>query len=194
MTLNGKRIGILALQGAFAEHTAVLRRLKVEGVEVRLPRDLEGLSGLILPGGESTTIGKLLAEAGLVQPIKGLAQRGLPLLGTCAGMILLAKKALGLDFEPLGLIDIEVERNAFGRQVDSFETPLAIPTLGESPFPGVFIRAPYITRLGEGTEVLARLPDGRVVAARQGRAIACAFHPELTRDLRLHAYFLKLVS
>ena len=184
------KIGVLALQGAFREHISALQRLKAEAPLIRLPQDLEGLDGLIIPGGESTSIGQLMESYRVMEPIRGLAGGGFPVMGTCAGLILLGKKARGLSFDPLGVMDIEVRRNAFGRQVDSFESSLPIPVLGETPFPGVFIRAPMIEAVGEGVEVLARLPQGPVVAARQGRLLVSAFHPELTRDLRFHAYFL----
>jgi 5'-phosphate synthase pdxT subunit len=159
-----------------------------------LPAELDGLSGLIIPGGESTTMGKLMQDYELRDEVQGLILNGFPILGTCAGMILLAKKVIGFKQEPLGAVDIEVRRNAFGRQVDSFETELDIPVLGESPFPGVFIRAPWIEQAGAGVEVLARLPGGTPVAVREGSIIACAFHPELTNDLRFHSYFLSTVN
>ncbi|MEE8472523.1 MAG: pyridoxal 5'-phosphate synthase glutaminase subunit PdxT [Dehalococcoidia bacterium] len=184
------KIGVLALQGAFREHISALQRLKAEAPPIRLPQDLEGLDGLIIPGGESTSIGQLMESYRVMEPIRGLASGGFPVMGTCAGLILLGKKARGLSFDPLGVMDIEVRRNAFGRQVDSFESSLPIPVLGETPFPGVFIRAPMIEEVGEGVQILARLPEGPVVAARQGRLLVSAFHPELTRDLRFHAYFL----
>ncbi len=184
------KIGVLALQGAFQEHLAALRALDVEGVEVRLPRDLVGLDGLIIPGGESTTIGKLAAMYGLDTAIRQFNQEaGRPVYGTCAGMILVARDA-GRPQPVLALIDLSVQRNAFGRQVDSFETDLAIPVLGAEPFPAVFIRAPSIGEVGPGVEVLARLADGTPVAAQQGRVLVTSFHPELTGDLRLHRYFL----
>lgn len=188
------KIGILALQGAFVEHAAVCHRLKAEAKLIRLPEELQGLDGLIIPGGESTTIGRLMAEYHLTSAIKELIFAGLPVFGTCAGMILLAKKATDLDLETLGAIDIEVRRNAFGRQVDSFETYLDIPLLGEPPFPGVFIRAPWIEKAGPEVEILARLPSGVAVAARQRNVLVTAFHPELTSDVRLHAYFLDLAA
>jgi len=188
-----KRIGVLALQGAFVEHIALLRRLEVEAVPVRLPLRLEGLDGLVIPGGESTTIGRLMGEYGLVAPLRRLAGDGFPIMGTCAGMILMARRVSDVNVEPLGAMDIDVERNALGRQVDSFETDLEIPVIGESSFHCVFIRAPFIERVGDGVEVLARLPDGTGVAARQGNMVALAFHPELTNDLRLHDYFLSIV-
>lgn len=188
------KIGVLASQGAFAEHIAVLCRLGVEAVPVRLPRGLRGLDGLVIPGGESTTIGKLMQDYKLVNEIKDLAQNGLPMFGTCAGMILLAKKVPDSYLEYLGLMDITVARNAFGRQRESFEAELSIPVLGEKPFPGVFIRAPMIAQASGSVVMLARLADGTGVAARQERILASAFHPELTDDLRFHRYFLDIVA
>jgi 5'-phosphate synthase pdxT subunit len=187
------RIGVLALQGAFLEHEQKLRELGVEPVEVRLPEDLARLDGLIIPGGESTTIGKLAAEYGLIEPLRRFAAEK-PTWGTCAGMIFLAKD-IGNDRQPiLGVMDIQVNRNAFGRQIDSFETALPVSELGDEPFHAVFIRAPVITRAGEGVQVLAALDDGRMVAAREGHLLATAFHPELTDDNRFHDYFLKQVA
>jgi 5'-phosphate synthase pdxT subunit len=188
------RIGVLASQGAFAEHLATLRQLKVEAVPVRLPRELKGLDGLIIPGGESTSISKLMLAYDLASEIRDLGKNGLPIFGTCAGMILLAKNISDSDTEPLGFMDITVKRNAFGRQRDSFEAELEIPTLGDQPFPGVFIRAPLIEQVGNGVTVLARLDNKVIVAARQGKLLAAAFHPELTNDLRLHKYFLDMVA
>jgi pyridoxal 5'-phosphate synthase pdxT subunit len=159
-------------------------------VEVRLTDDLEGLDGLIIPGGESTTIGKLMAAYNLFEPIKRLAAEGKPVWGTCAGMIMLAQDIDGSDQPRLGLMDIGVNRNAFGRQLDSFEADLPVQELGAEPFHAVFIRAPQLTRVGEGVHVLAELPDGRMVAAEQGRLLVTAFHPELTPDARFHEYFL----
>ncbi len=187
------RIGVLAMQGAFIEHMDALRRLRVDAVSVRLPEELKGINGLIIPGGESTTIGKLIIEYQLMGELRKLVGQGLPVLGTCAGMVLMAKELSGLDQETLGVMGIRVRRNAFGRQVDSFETELDIPVLGPPPFHAIFIRAPWIERVGAGVEVLASLPDGTPVAAREGNLIATAFHPELTCDLRLHEYFLSLV-
>jgi 5'-phosphate synthase pdxT subunit len=189
-----KRIGILALQGDFAEHIALLRRLDAEAYPIRLPRELEGLDGLVIPGGESTTISKLMVEYDFMKPLSRLCNEGFPVMGTCAGMILLSRKMVDSGVELLGAMDIEVTRNAFGRQVDSFEADLEIPAIGEPPFHGVFIRAPFIQWAGDGVAVLARLPDGSGVAARQGTMLALAFHPELTDDLRLHSYFLSMVS
>jgi len=188
------RIGVLASQGAFVEHIAVLRQLKVEALPVRLATELNGLDGLIIPGGESTSISKLMLTSNLTDEVKSLAQDGLPIFGTCAGMILLANKNSDQDVAPLGVMDIIVRRNAFGRQIDSFETELSIPVLGEKPFPAVFIRAPVIGRVNGKVEILARLADGTAVAARQGKLLVSAFHPELTDDLRFHRYFLDIVD
>ncbi len=185
-------IGVLALQGAFAEHIAILRRLGVATVEVRLPADLEELDGLIIPGGESTAIGKLATTYQLMAPLRAFAQSH-PVWGTCAGMILLAKE-VGRDQPLLGVMDIVVERNAFGRQVDSFETYLEAPAVDAEPIPAVFIRAPRLVEASDGVQVLARLADGSAVAARQGGWLATAFHPELTDDDRFHRYFVALVE
>lgn len=189
-----KKIGVLAMQGAFVEHIAALRRLEAEAVPVRLPREFKGLSALVIPGGESTTIGKLMREYSLVDELRKLIAKGFPIMGTCAGMILLAKQVRGLKQHTLEVMDIEVRRNAFGRQVDSFETALDVPVLGQPRFPAVFIRAPWIEKVGEGVEVLASLPNDTAVAVRQGNLIATAFHPELTDDLRFHDYFLSIVN
>ena len=161
---------------------------------VRLPEELEGLDGLIIPGGESTSIGRLMRDYKLTQAIRDKVKEGLPVFGTCAGMILVARKSSAADFEPLGLMDITVRRNAFGRQRESFETELDVPALGTKPFPGVFIRAPLIEQVNGTVEVLARLADGTIVAAREGKMLALSFHPELTDDLRFHQYFLELLS
>jgi len=189
------KIGVLAAQGAFAEHIVVLRKLRVEAVEVRLPGELDGLDGLIIPGGESTSIAKLMLDYRITEKLRDLIKKGLPVFGTCAGAILLAQKNCSANPEPLGVMDICVRRNAFGRQVDSFETDLAIPVLGKKPFPAVFIRAPLIENVANGkVEVLAKLADGTIVAARQGKVLAAAFHPELTDDTRFHKYFLDVVA
>jgi 5'-phosphate synthase pdxT subunit len=190
------RVGVLALQGAFAEHEKALARVGVEAVEVRLPAHLEGLDGLVIPGGESTTIGKVAEEWGLLEPARVFAHSGRPLWGTCAGMILMAKEVLdGVPGQPLlRLMDVTVRRNAFGRQTDSFEADLDVPVLGAETFHAVFIRAPLIERVGDGAEVLARLEDGTVVAARQGNLLVTSFHPELTEDDRFHRYFIGLGS
>ena len=183
------KIGVLALQGAFAEHISILRRLKVNSMPVRLPHQLVGLDGLIIPGGESTTITRLMRSYKLMDEISKLAGNGLPILGTCAGMIVLAREISDSKTEPLGLMDIRVRRNAFGRQRESFEIELSMPVLGEKPFPAVFIRAPLIEQTNSDVETIASLDDGRIVAVRQGKLLACAFHPELTSDLRFHRYF-----
>ncbi|MGE5123078.1 MAG: pyridoxal 5'-phosphate synthase glutaminase subunit PdxT [Acidobacteriaceae bacterium] len=190
-------IGILALQGDFAEHEVMLRRLGVKVVEVRLPEHLDDLSGLIIPGGESTTIAKLAMSYGLMEPLREFG-RSKAMWGTCAGAIFMSKDA-HRDQPLLHLMDISVERNAFGRQVDSFEVDLDIPALLEvdaeaKPFHGIFIRAPLIESVQEEACVLAKLEDGRIVAAQQGHFLATAFHPELTKDDRFHRYFLQLVA
>ena len=187
-----KRIGVLALQGDFIEHVSMLRKLSVEASPIRLQKQLQGLDGLVIPGGESTTIVKLMEIYNLTEAIQGLILDGLPVLGTCAGMILLSKSTTQLNLETIGAINIEVKRNAFGRQINSFETDISIPALGEEPFRAIFIRAPIITRAGTEVEILARLEDGTSVAARQGKVLVCAFHPELTDDTRFHKYFLEL--
>ncbi|MBI5569179.1 MAG: pyridoxal 5'-phosphate synthase glutaminase subunit PdxT [Desulfomonile tiedjei] len=187
-----KKIGVLALQGDFQEHAAVLRRLGVEAVEVRLPEHLEGLDGIILPGGESTTIGKLAHEYGLLDALRGKAD-SLPMWGTCGGLVFMARE-VGHEQPLLGIMDMLVERNAFGRQVDSFEEDLEIAGIEGGPFHGVFIRAPEVKSVGPNVRVLCRLADGRIVAAQQGRLLVTSFHPELTRDDRLHRYFLGLAA
>jgi pyridoxal 5'-phosphate synthase pdxT subunit len=189
-------IGVLAVQGDFAEHAAMLRRAardrqrEVAVREVRTPRDLDGLDGLIVPGGESTTIGKLLVAYDLEQPMRAAAESGLPVWGTCAGMILLARDILGTQPDGrIGLMDLTVQRNAFGRQIDSFEIDLPFDGIDHA-IHAVFIRAPLVERVGAEAQALATLPDGRVVAARQGNLLATAFHPELTPDTSLHAWFI----
>ena len=186
------KIGVLAVQGAFVEHVRVLDVIGVEPVEVRLPEQLAGLSGLILPGGESTTMRKLIDRWGLREPILDLAASGAPLYGTCAGMILLAREIAGGDEPVFPLLDITVERNAFGRQLDSFEGDLAVPILGDGPIHGVFIRAPIVDRVGP--DVDARLDDGRVVAVRQRNVLATAFHPELAGETRFHRLMATLAA
>jgi 5'-phosphate synthase pdxT subunit len=180
------KIGVLALQGAFIEHVRTYRAIGVDAVEVRLPEHLEGVSGLTLPGGESTTMRRLIDRWGLRQPILDLAETGAPIFGTCAGMILLAREIVGGEEPVLPLLDVAVRRNAFGRQLDSFEAELAVPMLGDQPVHGVFIRAPVIERAGPGVDVLARLDDGRIVAVRERNIIATAFHPELAGETRFH--------
>ncbi len=186
------RVGVLALQGDFAEHAQALRRARAEPVEVRLPGQLAGLQGLIIPGGESTTITRLMVIYELLEPLRALARRGFPIWGTCAGAIVLARTAIGLDQPNIGEMDITVRRNAFGSQIDSFEVDLAVAGMEGEPFHAVFIRAPVIEDAAPGVDVLARLPDGRMVAARQGRLLATSFHPELTGDARFHQYFLEM--
>jgi 5'-phosphate synthase pdxT subunit len=191
------KIGVLALQGAYIEHIEVIRKLTVETIEVRLPGDLKGLGGLIIPGGESTTILKLMHFYDLFQPLKKRIGDGFPVWGTCAGMICLAKNVSNSqesELEPLAVMDIDVKRNAFGRQVDSFETDLSVSVLGEKPYHAVFIRAPLISKVDPGVEVLASLPDGTIVAARQNNMLVTSFHPELTEDTRFHEYFFKIAS
>lgn len=190
------RIGVLALQGDFSEHIKVLREIKVEAEEIRLPEQLEGIAGLIIPGGESTTIGKLAIAYNLMDPLRRFGETR-PIWGTCAGAIFLSKDAR--RSQPLlGLMDIKVERNAFGRQVASFESDLEVPALekierGNRPFRAIFIRAPLIESVSNDAEALASLPDGRIVAAQQGHLLATSFHPELTMDYRFHRYFISLV-
>ena len=205
-------IGVLALQGAFSEHLRVLGSLGVRTREVRLPRDLQGLQGLVIPGGESTAIGLLAREYGLLEPLKEFGIEG-AVWGTCAGAILLSRRVEGERGERLGLLDVTVRRNAFGRQVESFRIPLQVPALAgletsgtepahqedqgnrPRPFPGVFIRAPLISQVASPrVEVLARLEDGSIVAVRQGRLLATVFHPELTGDDRFHRYFLSFLD
>ena len=184
-----KHIGVLALQGDFAEHKAALERAGARAVEVRLPHQLADLDGLIIPGGESTTLRKLADMYGLMQPLRDFAQTH-PTWGTCAGAIMLAREVVGQEAH-LGVMDITVRRNAFGRQINSFVTTLTID--GEN-YEAVFIRAPEIVSVGEDVEVLARLDDGRIVAAQQGHLLATSFHPELTHDLGFHRRFLKMIE
>jgi 5'-phosphate synthase pdxT subunit len=187
-------VGILALQGAFREHEQMLQRIGVPTQQVRLPEHLEKVDRLIIPGGESTTIGKLLVLYNLLEPVRQRALDGMPLWGTCAGGILMAKTiADGRAGQPnLGLLDMTARRNAFGRQIDSFEVDLSIPQIGELPLRAVFIRAPLFEEPGADVEVLASLEDGRLVAAQQRNLLATSFHPELTQDDRLHRYFLEM--
>lgn len=186
-------VGVLALQGAFAEHIDIFSKLGVKALPVRLPADLNGVDSLIIPGGESTTISKLLTDYCLREPLLELIRHGMPILGICAGMILLAKTVVESDVNSLGVLDIKVKRNAFGRQVDSFELDLSIPILGAKPFHGVFIRAPKIQTTFNNVEVLCQLDDMPVIV-RQENIIAAAFHPELTEDLRFHEYFIDITN
>jgi pyridoxal 5'-phosphate synthase pdxT subunit len=185
---------VLALQGDFVEHIAVLGAIGVASVEVRLPAQLASIDALIIPGGESTTITRLLDIYELREPIRRLGMEGLPIWGTCAGTIVLAKRATDLDRPNLALMDIDVRRNAFGRQVDSFEEDVKIAGLAGGPFHAVFIRAPLIERVGPGVDVLATLPDSTIVAAREGRLLATSFHPELTDDGRFHRLLAALAE
>ena len=189
-----RRVGILALQGAVREHADAVRALGAEPVPVRLPRDLEGLDALILPGGESTTMRRLIDRYGLREPILAMADAGRPMLGTCAGMILLAARATDGEQPVLPLLDVTVQRNAYGRQLASHEADVSIPAIGDEPLHGVFIRAPVLADTGPQVEVLARDDDGRPIAVRQGRVLATAFHPELTNDRRLHRLLLEMIG
>lgn len=191
------KIGVLALQGDFAEHISILRNIGVEACEVRLPAELNEIDGLIIPGGESTTIGKLAEDFDLMEPLKAFGKNK-PVWGTCAGAIFISKDA-HREQPLLGLMDITVERNAFGRQVASFETELDVPVLSQvaadnGPYNAIFIRAPMIDSVGDSVDVLARLENGSIVAARQGNFLATAFHPELTGDDRFHRYFIQFVE
>ena len=188
------KIGVLALQGDFAEHLAALRKLGVDGQEVRLPEHLKGMDGLIIPGGESTTLGRLMSIYHLREPIEQMARQGKSIWGTCAGMIMMAHEITEEDPVPLQLMDIGVHRNAFGRQVDSFEQDLEIAGFDHVPFHGIFIRSPVINRVGRDVKVLAALSEDQPVAVRQGCMLATAFHPELTNDTRFHRLFLDLIS
>ena len=188
------RIGVLALQGAFTEHLQTLDAIGVDGVPVRLPQDLEGVSALILPGGESTTMRRLIDRWEMRQPILDLAAAGTPVFGTCAGMVVLAREIAGQEEPILPLLDVTVRRNAFGRQLDSFEGELSVPVLGDTPVHGVFIRAPAVERAGPDVDVLARLDDGRIVAVRERNIVATAFHPELAGETRFHRLVATMAS
>lgn len=187
------KIGVLALQGAFREHRQTLERCGVEAVEIRKPEELADIEGLIIPGGESTTMGKLMVEWGLMERIKARAAAGMAIYGTCAGMIVLAKEIVGSDQPRLGLMDIAVQRNAFGRQRESFEADLSVPEFGQQPLRAVFIRAPYIEQVGAEVKVMAAVND-KAVIARQGKLLVTSFHPELTKDDRIHEYFLSMIQ
>ena len=188
------QIGVLAIQGDFAEHIAILRKIGLDPREVRLPEQLKDLDGLIIPGGESTTLSRLMSIYNLREPIERMASDGRAIWGTCAGMIMLASEITEKDPIPLALMNIGVQRNAFGRQVDSFEQPLQIAPLSPDPYNCIFIRAPVVLRIGPQVEVLARLDDGRPVAVQQDNLLATAFHPELTQDIRVHKYFVELAE
>ena len=188
------KVGVLAIQGDFREHSQMLDRMGTEAPEIRLPHQLDDIDGLIIPGGESTTIAQLIDIYGLRDVLRKKAESGMPMWGTCAGMIVIADQLTDGRPEPLHLMDIEVARNAFGRQRDSFETDLEISEIEGPPFRAVFIRAPVVNRVGEGVKILATLQDGRPVAVRQQHLLATAFHPELTGDSRVHELFLKIVK
>lgn len=187
------KVGVIAVQGAFREHIHVLNQLGADTVEVRRAEDLNGVKAIVLPGGESTAIGKLMRQYDLLDPVRQMAQNGTPVFGTCAGMIVLSKHIIGEDTQHLGLMDVFVNRNSFGRQRESFEADLDVPVLGVDPYPAVFIRAPHIESVGDGVQVLATY-ENRIVAVQQDNLLATSFHPELTGDLRLHDYFLKLAK
>ena len=187
-------IGVLALQGDFAEHIKLLETIGVKATEVRLSDDLRKIQALIIPGGESTTIVQLMDAFNLTGEIKRLVKEGMPTWGTCAGMIVLAREITEDRPKPLGLMDIRVRRNAFGRQVDSFEADVSVPVLGDEPFPAVFIRAPGIEEVGPQVKPLSHFNEHGVIAARQDNLLVTAFHPELTQDQRFHSYFLSMVS
>jgi len=197
------RIGVLSLHGDFAEHLSTLRGLRlgsqnaadpVTVVEVRLPQQLESLDGIVIPGGESTTIGKLMVDYKLLDPLRARIQAGLAVFGTCAGAILLARDLGGSTQPRLGVMDLSIRRNAYGRQIHSFETEVEVPEIGGPPIRAVFIRAPAIVGCGPTVRILASLPNGSIVAARQGRLLATAFHPELSGDDRMHRYFLSIAG
>ena len=192
-------VGVLALQGDFREHESTLQMLGVATRRVRTVEDLEGIDALVVPGGESTTMSNLALRWGLMEPLRELVRGGLPAFGSCAGMIMLADRIVGgrPDQETIGGLDVTVLRNAFGRQVDSFEADLDMPVLGEEPIHAVFIRAPWVESVGESVDVLGRVSTGpaagRIVAVRQGPLLATSFHPELTGDTRVHEYFVEMV-
>lgn len=186
-------IGVLAIQGDFLEHRLMIEGLGADAPEVRLGKDLDGLDGLVIPGGESTTIVQLLDIFDMRDTVVGLVREGMPVWGTCAGMIVLADRLTDHRPEPLHLMDIEVSRNAFGSQVHSFEADIELDGVAGAPFRGVFIRAPVVNTVGKGVEVIARLDDGRPVAVRESHMLATAFHPELTGDSRVHELFLNIV-
>jgi 5'-phosphate synthase pdxT subunit len=187
------KIGVLALQGAFREHCWMLERCGAEASEIRKPEDLDEVSGLIIPGGESTTIGKLMVEWGLLEKIQSRVSQGMAIYGTCAGMIMLAKDILDSNQPRLGLMDITVRRNAFGRQRESFEADMSVPEFGAEPIKAVFIRAPYIEKAGPNVKVMAVVRD-KIVIARQDKMLVTAFHPELTQDDRIHKYFISMIK
>lgn len=188
------RVGVLALQGAVREHVEALREAGAEPIEIRLPADMADLDALVMPGGESTAMRRLLDHAGLREPIRALAERGAPMFGTCAGMILLAQRITDGEEPVFPMLDVSVRRNAFGRQIDSFETDLDVPALGDAPLHAIFIRAPVVEDAGPGVEILARDERGRPVAVREGSVMATAFHPELTGDRRFHRLLVSMIG
>jgi len=194
MTPASPRVGVLCVQGSFAEHIASLTRLGAAVTEVRLPSQLEGIDALVIPGGESTTFLKLIDVFSLREPLQHAILDGLPVLATCAGVVILSSKISSHSMTPLGLLDIEVSRNAFGRQVESFEEDLTIEGIPGPAFRGVFIRAPIIQSCGKKATVLSRIHDGVIVACRQDNILATSFHPEFVPDLRVHQYFLRMVN
>ncbi len=187
-----EKVGVLAIQGDFAEHCKIFRDLGVQAPEIRLPDQLDDVNALVIPGGESTTITKLMDIYGLVDPIKRFVRSGRPLWGTCAGMIVSSRHVVGDVLVPMDLIDLDVRRNAFGSQIDSFEADLPVPAIGDPPFHAVFIRAPWIERMGPDVELISSLNDGTPVAARQDNVMVTSFHPELTEDTRFHNMFLQM--
>ena len=187
-----EKVGVLAIQGDFAEHCKIFRDLGVQAPEIRLPDQLDGVDALVIPGGESTTITKLMDIYGLVDPIKRFVRSGRPLWGTCAGMIVSSRHVVGDVLVPMDLIDLDVRRNAFGSQIDSFEADLPVPAIGDPPFHAVFIRAPWIERMGPDVELISSLNDGTPVAAREENVMVTSFHPELTEDTRFHNMFLQM--
>ena len=186
------KIGVLAMQGAYREHIKILKSLGIEAIDVRYEEDIDNIDGLIIPGGESTTMGKLIKTLGLYDKLKSRIENNMPVWGTCAGMILLAKNIVNEDYNHLSVMNISVIRNAYGRQLGSFETKAPVKGIGED-IDMVFIRAPYIESVGENVEILSTV-DGNIVAAQEGKILVTSFHPELTEDLRLHKYFINIVS
>jgi len=187
------KIGVLALQGAFREHCWMLEGCGATAVEIRKPEQLDDVAGLVIPGGESTTIGKLMVEWGIMDKIKTRASQGMAVYGTCAGMIMLSKEIIGSNQPRLGLMDIVVRRNAFGRQRESFEADMSVPEFGEEPIKAIFIRAPYIEKAGNNVKVMA-VVHNKIVIARQDNLLVTAFHPELTKDNRIHKYFISMIE
>lgn len=194
MRLSGLTVGVLALQGDFAEHAAMLKGLGASAQLVRLPQDLEGLHGIVIPGGESTTLINLMQRFGLDKAITSMAHAGKPVMGTCAGLVIMSREVSNNMLSPLGLMDVTVRRNGYGRQIDSFELDTSVSALEGGPFHAVFIRAPRIERVGQGVEILATLPDGEPIAVRQKNLLGLSFHPEMTNDTRLHEFFLAMTK